>query len=58
MCQLMRDATAAGELQRLWNEPTAAACRRASRDTDPPVQEPELDEWESEGGTTAPREPT
>lgn len=44
----------AKELKRLWNEPTAAECRRLSRDAESNQQAAQLDAWEDEGGTSAP----
>lgn len=45
----------ADELKRLWDEPTAAACRRVSRETESGQQAAQLDAWEDDGGTTVPR---
>ena len=42
-------------LHRAWKEPTAADWQRASRDTDTHAQAAQLDDWEDEGGTPAPR---
>ena len=46
----------AKELKGLWNEPTTAKCRRLSRDAQSHQQTAQLDTWEDEGGTSAPRE--
>lgn len=45
----------AKELERLWNEPTTAKCRRLSRDAESNQQAARLDAWEDEGGTSAAR---
>lgn len=42
-------------LHRVWKEPTAADWLRVSRDTETQAQRAQLDDWEDEGGTTAPR---
>jgi hypothetical protein len=58
----MHDSTApisrelAAALHRLWKEPTAANCKRASRDADTHARTAQLDDWEDEGGATAPRD--
>ena len=45
----------AAALHRVWKEPTAADWLRVSRDTETQAQRAQLDDWEDEGGTTAPR---
>ena len=55
----MRDSTApvsprlAAALQRMWKAPTVASCARVSRET-----QAQLENWEDEGGMTAPRTQT
>jgi hypothetical protein len=44
----------AQELKRLWGEPSAAECARVSRDAQM-RQAAQLNDWEDEGGRTAPR---
>jgi hypothetical protein len=44
-----------GELKRQRNEPTLAECPRATPDAHEPHLEAQLDAWEDEGGTPAPR---
>ena len=57
----MHDLTApiskqlAAALHRVWTESTAAESLRASRDAETHAQAAQLDDWEDEGGTTAPR---
>jgi hypothetical protein len=58
----MHDQTAANnsmrlerELKRPPNEPTPAACPRATPDAHEPNLAAQLDAWEDEGGTPAPR---
>jgi hypothetical protein len=47
----------AAALHRLWKGPTAANCKRASRDADTHARTAQLDDWEDEGGATAPYDP-
>lgn len=48
----------AEELQRLWNKPTTAECLRLSNTAGTNAEAEQLDTWEGEGGTSAPRERT
>jgi hypothetical protein len=56
----MRDFTApispqlAAALQRVWKPPTVASCQRVRRETEARTQA-QLDNWEHEGGMTAPQ---
>ena len=45
----------AASLQRLWEEPTAAECRRLSREAEPNPLAAQLDDRED--GTNVPRDP-
>jgi hypothetical protein len=44
----------AAALQRVWRAPTVVNCLLVSRDTEARAQA-QLDNWEHEGGMTAPR---
>ena len=44
----------AAALQRVWKAPTVASCQRVSRETEARTQA-QLENWEDEGGMTAPR---
>ena len=46
----------AAALHQVWKEPTGADWQRASRDADTHAQTAQLDDWEDEGGATAPRD--
>jgi len=48
----------AEQLQRLWSTPTKAECQRLSRAAAANEQAEQLDTWEDEGGTIAPRDAT
>jgi hypothetical protein len=48
----------AEELQGLWNKPTTADCLRRSTAAGTNEEAEQLDTWEGEGGTSAPREGT
>ena len=45
-------------LQRLWSTPTKAECQRLSRAAAANEQAEQLDTWEDDGGTIAPRDAT
>jgi hypothetical protein len=47
----------AEQLQRLWSKPTKAECVRLSNAAPTNEQAQQLDTWEDEGGTIAPRDP-
>ena len=47
----------AEQLQRLWSKPTKAECLRLSNAAPTNEQAQQLDTWEDEGGTLAPRDP-
>jgi hypothetical protein len=42
-------------LHRVWRTPTAANCLRVARDESDAVTRAQLDDWERDGGRTAPR---
>lgn len=44
-------------LQRLWSKPTKAECLRLSNAAPTNEQAQQLNTWEDEGGTIAPRDP-
>ena len=44
----------AAALHRVWKAPTVANCQRVSRETEARTQA-QLENWEDEGGMTAPR---